>query len=350
MQTDVRRGWAALPVGVILVAAACAPPSSALPQASPTAQTSPTTEASPSPTGEPSATPSTSPLAITSAAFHTGEVGVVYTSVNLAATGGVSPYQWQISTGFLPSGLHLAGNSVSGTPTSQNTWYFTVRVLDAAGQAATAKRAITIARRMTASQVCPTPKPCQVEAGCVTVCGKFGILAGGVGQYTFQLTYRQIPTGMGRNGLSLTGTFPTTRAASTWIFTVTVTDSLGVSVPVPADFYVFPHIAFAASSLNCQGELSFGCSATMKYTLGTPGLAVPTVKITSGPTPPLTSSLSYSARSGTFSVSVAPPGCRIQADFASVVTFVLVDTSICGAGAYCTSAPLKVNISLINSC
>ena len=350
------RGWAAFPVGVILVAAACAPPSAVL-QQSPSAQTSPTTEASPSPTPSGDATPATTPsaaaLKITAASFHAGEVLVAYSPVNLAASGGVAPYTWQISTGFLPAGLQLSGNSVSGTPTTPNTWYFTVRVLDSAGHSASAARSILIARRMTASQLCPTSRPCSVEAGCVTVCGKFGNLAGGVGPYAYRLTSGQIPTGMGRSGLSLTGAFPspgTRTGTKSWLFTYVVTDSQGATVQVPADFSVFPHIAFGGSSLTCAGSLAAGCNATMTYTLGTPGLALPTVKITSGPTPPLTSGLSYGARSGTFFMTVGAPGCGVQADFFSVVTFVLVDTSICGAGVYCTSAPLKANISLANTC
>jgi hypothetical protein len=275
--------------------------------------------------------------------------------VNLAATGGVSPYQWQISTGYLPAGLQLSGNTVGGTPTTPNTWYFTVSVLDGAGHSASTKRSITIARRMTASLVCPASKPCQVEAGCLTVCGKFGTLAGGVAPYAYQLTSGQIPTGMGRSGLSLTGTFPapgTRTGTKTWLFTYTVTDALGVSTQVPANFYVFAHITFSVSSFSCDGNISInGCSATAGYTGGTPGLATPTLKVSVYPGyPAVPPGSTFTARSGTVYVNVPPPGCNPQAPFLTVVSLVLVDTSICGASTYCASPATKLTISLANSC
>src|SRR4029077_9195293 len=51
------------------------------------------------------------PLVITTTALPAGVVGNSY-SQSLAATGGVTPYRWSVSTGSLPSGLSLAGNTI----------------------------------------------------------------------------------------------------------------------------------------------------------------------------------------------------------------------------------------------
>jgi hypothetical protein len=348
-------------VGLLLVSVSCAAltkQASNSPETSP--ETSPTVAASPSAEPSPSTPVSSSAAAlkITNLPFHSGEVGVPYATVNMLAAGGVGPYVWSITGGFLPAGLSLSGGAVDGTPTSAATWSFTARVVDAAGHSASAVKSIAVARHLVASQGCPTSKPCSVEAGCVTVCGKFGALAGGVGPFTYGLSSGVIPTGMGRSGLSLTGAFPApaTRGGSkTWTFTINVTDALGVGVAVPANFFVFAHITFAVSSFNCNGALTSGCTATTTYSGGTPGLALPTLKFTLVSTTPAGMALppgtSFTARSGTVTVNFPSVGCGAeQYDKTWVVSLVLVDQSICAAGRNCSSAPSKVTALLVNTC
>src|SRR5713226_6884032 len=110
-------------VALVLATAACSGPTCSAPAAT-------LTRASPTPS--PSPTP-TAPLVLTATApFHTGEVGVGYAPVALAATGGVQPYTWTISDGALPAGLTLASSGmVSGTPATAGTFAFTVQVSDA---------------------------------------------------------------------------------------------------------------------------------------------------------------------------------------------------------------------------
>jgi hypothetical protein len=73
------------------------------------------------------------PLVITSAGdLSGGRLNVDY-SVQLLATGGITPYSWVLATGALPPGLTLNTTGViSGRPTSTGTFAFTVRVTDAA--------------------------------------------------------------------------------------------------------------------------------------------------------------------------------------------------------------------------
>ena len=85
-----------------------------------------------------------SPLAITTTSLTAGSVNVPYSAV-LAASGGVPPYTWSITSGSLPAGLSLAASGViSGTPTSQQTSTFTVQVSDSQTPASTATACLSL--------------------------------------------------------------------------------------------------------------------------------------------------------------------------------------------------------------
>ena len=71
-----------------------------------------------------------SPLAV-------GSVGGAY-SLNLAATGGVSPERWNVTNGSLPPGISLSTTgALSGTPTNAGSFNFTAQVTDGVGVSAT---------------------------------------------------------------------------------------------------------------------------------------------------------------------------------------------------------------------
>ena len=83
------------------------------------------------------------PLTITTASLPNGTVGVAY-SASLAASGGVTPYQWS-ATG-LPAGLTLSsGGALAGTPTGAGTPSIAVTVKDSAGTTASRTFQVTIA-------------------------------------------------------------------------------------------------------------------------------------------------------------------------------------------------------------
>jgi hypothetical protein len=72
-----------------------------------------------------------SPLEITTTSLPSGSVGTSY-SATLAASGGVPPYSWTVTSGDLPAGLSLNKTTavISGTPTATGTSTFTVSVSD----------------------------------------------------------------------------------------------------------------------------------------------------------------------------------------------------------------------------
>ena len=84
------------------------------------------------------------PLSVSAATAAGATVGVAY-SVQLAATGGTTPYVWQLSAGTLPNGLTLSTTgAITGTPTTVEDDTFTVQVTDAGGRVATKSLTITV--------------------------------------------------------------------------------------------------------------------------------------------------------------------------------------------------------------
>lgn len=66
-------------------------------------------------------------------------------SQTLAASGGATPYTWNLQSGTLPAGLSLsAGGVLSGTPTSVESQTFTIRVVDNNSVAQTKEFSLTI--------------------------------------------------------------------------------------------------------------------------------------------------------------------------------------------------------------
>jgi hypothetical protein len=84
---------------------------------------------------------------VTTTSLAGGQVGTAY-SATLAATGGMMPYSWSVSSGSLPGGLTLSTTgTISGTPTTSGSFSFTVKVTDSSSPAktATANLSITVA-------------------------------------------------------------------------------------------------------------------------------------------------------------------------------------------------------------
>jgi hypothetical protein len=80
---------------------------------------------------------------ITTASLPGGTVGTAYSQT--LATEGDAPITWDIDTGSLPGGLNLStAGVISGTPTTANTFNFTVKAANAAGND-TKQFSITIA-------------------------------------------------------------------------------------------------------------------------------------------------------------------------------------------------------------
>lgn len=84
-------------------------------------------------------------LAITTSTLAGGTQNSVY-SAALAATGGTTPYLWSIASGALPAGVTLNGSTgyISGTPTANGSFSFTVQATDASSTKQSATKALTL--------------------------------------------------------------------------------------------------------------------------------------------------------------------------------------------------------------
>lgn len=340
----MRRGWraAALLAGLLLSFGACSPncsstPVSKLPNSSPAS----------APTSLPQPTPPT----ISGLLLHEGEVGVVYASATLGATGGKTPYQWSISAGSIPPGLTLSPDgSVSGTPTTPGTFTFTVQVAEADGGTMTSSSSITIRAALTSSLLQACAQYCAVEQGCANACGNFGTLSGGAPPFAYSLVPGGfVPAGVSLSGLSLAGTF--TAQAKFWQFTVNVTDALGATTSISPTFYVFAHISLTGGS--CSGNYPTGCTVRLPISGGTPN-GTPAVALVSRSQNPnqgcwnpsaTQPPIGYSITVGGGYVTVTIPK-SLTGGYGAVWTLVLTDQSLCALSSYCTSPAATVTIGV----
>ena len=164
-------------------------------------------------------------LAITSTSLPGATAGTNY-STNLSATGGVTPYNWTISVGSLPTGMNLSGNTISGTPTTAGTVNFTIKVNDNSGGSQTAAVSIVVA---SAPPLTVTTTSGSLPQGTVNTSYSATQLnaSGGFQPYTSWVVVTPgtgtLPPGLSLSSSGQIAGTPTT--AGTYPFTVQVTDS-----------------------------------------------------------------------------------------------------------------------------
>jgi hypothetical protein len=101
-----------------------------------------------------------SKLSLSNSPLPEGTSGTAY-SATLTATGGVTPYQWQIAAGALPQGLSLAKTSgvISGIPIQTGSFTFTATVTDASSSSASGTLSVTIGSSTAANYDGPAELP-----------------------------------------------------------------------------------------------------------------------------------------------------------------------------------------------
>jgi hypothetical protein len=207
-------------------------------------------------------------LSILTTSLPNGAVGTVYPTQTLSAGGGQPPYRWTISTGTLPPGLTLDGTfgRISGTPTTNGAYPFTLMVTDNQSNTATGSLSITIGAGVTI-----TIAPATLPAGSINTAYSQTLTAsGGKAPYTWSTTAGTLPAGLALN--STTGVISgTPTAAGTSSFTVQATDSnqatgqqaLSITISAAATLTI-------TTTTLPSGTVNAAYSQTLAATGGTP--------------------------------------------------------------------------------
>ena len=140
-------------------------------------------------------------------------------SVKLSAAGGITPYQWSLSSGSLPAGLKLKSTGVlSGTTTATGLDSFTVKVTDSEAPAVSATENVSL------YVVTPMVVPGDLPGAVVDEQYDTSLQpAGGLGPYSYAITAGSLPAGLAlQPDGEITGS---ASADGTSSFTVSVTDA-----------------------------------------------------------------------------------------------------------------------------
>ena len=198
----------------------------------------------------------------TPAALNSGSLNSTY-SQSLAASAGVSPYTWSLTSGPLPPGLKLSpAGALTGSPTATGTYSFTAKVADSLGATASRQFTIVIALGLTIA----TPPTLPVATVGVPYTDVLQA-SGGIAPYTWNEVSGTPPAGLlfGSNG-NLTG-IPTLAGSSS--FTVQVTDSQGHQAAQQVSIAVDPALSITTSALP-GAALGASYAQSLAATGGTP--------------------------------------------------------------------------------
>ena len=161
------------------------------------------------------------PLVITTTSpLPSGTRGFAY-SQTFATTGGAPPFVWTRTAGELPAGLTLNATTgvLSGTPTGNGTFVFTVQVADSLAHVASKQFSLTIG---TPTVTITTPTPLPLATANSSYSQQFAA-TGGLPPFTWSLVGGALPAGLTLSSAGLLSGTPTVSGSFT--FTVRATDS-----------------------------------------------------------------------------------------------------------------------------
>jgi hypothetical protein len=205
------------------------------------------------------------PLVITSSALANGTTGSAY-NANLAATGGVTPYDWSVSAGSLPAGLNLsAAGAITGTPTAFGTATFTAQVTDASSQVQARQFSLTVNAPAVVINTATLPNAVVNSAYTTSIA-----VSGGIAPYAFNLSSGALPAGVNlNNGTGAISGTPT--VTGNFTFTISVSDASAQNVSRQFTLTVAPTSLVITTTGLPSGTNGVAYSRTLAATGGVPG-------------------------------------------------------------------------------
>lgn len=231
-------------------------------------------------------------IRITTASIPAGTETAAY-SFALTAQGGLTPYNWLVTSGTLPAGLQLgsATGIISGTPSQAGQQTVNIEVIDSRNRRATQTFTISIAAATGPLAITSTSAP----AGTVGVAYSFGLMAwGGTTPYTWKVTSGGLPAGLQLNGATgvIAGT-PST--AGTQTVGVSVQDATQQSASATLTFSIVS--GTAPLSVTTTAIPAATVNTSYRFTLAAQGGVLPyTWRILSGTLP---ANLTFNSTTGT---------------------------------------------------
>ncbi|MBM3754316.1 MAG: hypothetical protein FJW38_10095 [Acidobacteria bacterium] len=183
----------------------------------------PTTQACTLVINDPNAPPPPPTLTISTACpLNSGVVGSSF-SQSLGTTGGTGAVTLSISSGGLPNGLTLTGNTISGTPTGAGTASFTIQAVDSGSPAQTATKSCSMT--VNAAPTAPViTTACPLTQGVVGQPYHLNLGATGSSPITWSITTGTLPVGMALFSSGLLTGVP--HHPGTYNFTLRATNSV----------------------------------------------------------------------------------------------------------------------------
>lgn len=215
-------------------------------------------------------------LAIAPETLPGGRVNQAY-SATFSATGGVPGYTFTLAQGSLPPGLTLINGVLSGTPTQDGTYRFTVNANDSQSRVAGNLYTVVIEPALTPLSVTPASiAPTAPIGQALTL--QFGA-TGGRAPYTFAIT-GNVPPGMSSNSSGVLSGTPS--QGGTFAFTVEATDSTGVKANRSYSLTVTGNLTITTQPPLAEGTVGKGYTVTF----GVAGGRAPYTWTASGTLPP----------------------------------------------------------------
>ncbi len=285
-------------------------------------------------------------LQLTSGCPGNGQQGVPYGPFPLAASGGLGSNSYAFSVqGSLPAGVGLSGSTISGTPTTPNTYNFTLSVTSGTQTVTGPSCSVTI-----------VPPGLQISGSCpqspVLAGSPFSLsvsATGGKPPYSFALTSG--PSWMTLNGSTAAGT-PGPADAGTATVAITVTDS---AQSAPATFTCSLTVSRTplqlggvcpASSVNPGAAISVPLTAAgglPPYSWTSGGNAGLSLASTTGAANSITGAAPATAGTYSFNVGLSDSGGSPAASLSCSLNVQLPPLAI---NATCPAAVLSLPLSL----